>query len=230
MSQRRRCRSAVPIAAAPRSQSRRGPRDPRPSATSAAKAARAGLVRDRHRHLRARRERLEQSPLGAGQILEAVREDRRAAPGTEVASEAFDGFPPHAVAIAQAEPRQLVAICVDELRELALEPIAVHERRTRARRWSGAACPRSPASRRTSADPRARERPPRAGLPSRAAHPTRSPDASRSSSAIARKRSSKVPIVPARSAGRRRIRSRSTRSTSSRFGTTSHGSRSSAAT
>ena len=44
-----------------------------------------------------------------------------------------------------------------------------------ARRWSGAGCPRSPASKRTSVDLQARERPPRAGLPSRAACPTRSP-------------------------------------------------------
>jgi hypothetical protein len=53
--------------------------------------------------------------------------------------------------------------------------------------------------------------------------------ASESPPAICSKRSSNVPIRPARSAERRRSRSRSTRSTSARFGTTSHGSRSSAA-
>ena len=73
-------------------------------------------------------ERLEQRPLGAGQVLEAVGEDRRAVPGVEVASEALDGFPPDAVPIAQAEARQLVAVRVDELRELAVEPTRIDER------------------------------------------------------------------------------------------------------
>ena len=42
----------------------------------------AGLVGQRDVHVRPRGERLEESPLGTGEVLEAVGEDRRAAPGS----------------------------------------------------------------------------------------------------------------------------------------------------
>src|SRR5258707_69622 len=46
-----------------------------------------GLVRQRDAHLGAGGERLEERPLGAGQILEAVREDGLRLPGVEVGLE-----------------------------------------------------------------------------------------------------------------------------------------------
>ena len=48
----------------------------------------ARLVRERHVHLAAGRKRLDQAPLRARQILEAVGEDRSAVPGAELASSA----------------------------------------------------------------------------------------------------------------------------------------------
>ena len=49
----------------------------------------AGLVRQRHVHVGSSRERLEQRPFGTGQILEAVRENGLAVPGSEVGLEAL---------------------------------------------------------------------------------------------------------------------------------------------
>ena len=53
----------------------------------------AGLVRDRHGHLRPRGERLQQRPLRCGQVFEAVREDGLAVPGLEIVREALDRAP-----------------------------------------------------------------------------------------------------------------------------------------
>ena len=70
---------------------------------SDANAARPGLVRQRDRHLRAPRERLEQPPLRAGQVLESVGEDRSAVPRVELRSKPLDRTAPKQVAIPEAE-------------------------------------------------------------------------------------------------------------------------------
>ncbi len=74
-----------------------------------------------------RRQRLEERPLGACQILEPVGEDRRARPRLQVVLQPFDRAPPHAVAISEPEPRELRPICVNEPAEVSVQPIHVHE-------------------------------------------------------------------------------------------------------
>ena len=65
------------------------------------------LVGKRNGDLGARGQRLEQGPLSAGQILEAVREDRLAAPGVEVGTEAFDSVVAQQAAVPALEPVEL---------------------------------------------------------------------------------------------------------------------------
>jgi hypothetical protein len=89
----------------------------------------AGLVGDGNGDVGPRRERLHERPLGAGQILEAVDEDRRARPGRQVAAKSLDRSPANAVAIRAAEPGELLTKRVDETREITVERIHVRERR-----------------------------------------------------------------------------------------------------
>ena len=94
---------------------------------SAANAARPGSYgMDSVTSVRAG-ERLHERPFGAGEILEAVGEERRSAPCVQVAAQAFDGIPTHAVTIAHAHPPQLLAIRADERRELAAQPVQLDE-------------------------------------------------------------------------------------------------------
>ena len=86
-----------------------------------------GLVRDGQRHVRAPGECLHERPFGAREILEAVSEEGRSAPCVQIAAQAFDGIPTHAVAIAHAHPPQLLAIRADERRELAAQPVQLDE-------------------------------------------------------------------------------------------------------
>ena len=85
------------------------------------------LVGDGHGDVGPRRQRLEERPLRARQILEAVGEDRRARPRLQVVLQSFDRAPPQAVAISEPEPRELRAIRVKEPAEVSVEPIHVHQ-------------------------------------------------------------------------------------------------------
>ena len=67
----------------------------------------ARLVRQRDGHVGARGERLEQRPLGAGQVLEAVREDGPRLPGAEVTGGALGRVPALELAVPDAEPVEL---------------------------------------------------------------------------------------------------------------------------
>jgi hypothetical protein len=58
-----------------------------------------GLVRKRDGDLRASGERFEQGPLGPGQILETVREDRLTVPRREIARDTFGGVAAEQLAI-----------------------------------------------------------------------------------------------------------------------------------
>ncbi len=91
----------------------------------------AGFVRDRHRHLGAAGERLQQPPLRAGQILEAVCEDGFAAPGIEVVGDALGSVTAKQVAVPQIEAVELAPIRGVERGQLALEVVRVDERADR---------------------------------------------------------------------------------------------------
>ena len=174
------------------------------------------------------RKRLDEPPFGAGQVLEAVGEDRRAVPGTEIGRQPLDRPAPHLAAIANPEPLRAAAI------GSARRPV-------RARDPAGrAALPRSrsEAAARESANPVNRDDGPSASR--REVATIRRTRTLRSVSPTTRdggsvggenaKSVSKVPTVPARSAPSRPASSRSTRSTSTRFGTMSQGSLSRAST
>jgi len=87
----------------------------------------ARLVRERDRHLAAAGKRLEQLPLGAGQVLEAVREDRAPVPGVELRGDALGGPPTLEVAVPGAEPVELGAVGAVQLPESALDVCRVDE-------------------------------------------------------------------------------------------------------
>ena len=70
----------------------------------------AGLVRERHRDVRAPGERADQRPLGLGQIFEAVREDRMPLPGVQLIGHAVGRGRPKLVTIPEAEPVELLAV------------------------------------------------------------------------------------------------------------------------
>ena len=89
----------------------------------------AGLVRHRHGHLGAGRERLEQAPLGAGEVLEAVREDRPPVPGVEVGAQPLDRTAAKQVAVPEPEPVELLAVGGVEERQVAVELLRVEQPR-----------------------------------------------------------------------------------------------------
>src|SRR5581483_6441284 len=70
----------------------------------------AWLVRKRDRDLGPPGERLEQRPLGAGQVLEAVREDGLAVPRVELGAQPLDRAAPDTVAVPQAEAVELGSV------------------------------------------------------------------------------------------------------------------------
>jgi hypothetical protein len=86
------------------------------------------LVRDRDRDVGPRAQRLDERPLGRGQVLEAVRKHGRAVPGSEIGLQPLGGGAPKAVAVPRAEPVELLSIRTREPTEIALDFIRVDER------------------------------------------------------------------------------------------------------
>ena len=87
------------------------------------------LVRKRDRDLGAAGKRLEQRPLCAGQVLEAVREDRPIAPGLELAGDEVSRVAPLQVAVPEAELLELSAIRGVEESEIAAQLVRLDEAR-----------------------------------------------------------------------------------------------------
>ena len=87
----------------------RGERDP------------AGLVRQRDLDVGAAGERLEQRPLGSGQVLESVGEDGLALPRVELGPEPLRRTAPEEVAVPELEPVELAAVGGVETRQLPVE-------------------------------------------------------------------------------------------------------------
>ena len=87
-----------------------------------------GLVGQRHGHLGTRGQRLQQRPLSAGEVLEAVREDGLGAPGVEVAAYALGRVTPFELAVPESKPVELGAIGRVELTELAFELTRLEQR------------------------------------------------------------------------------------------------------
>lgn len=79
------------------------------------------LIRERDRHFRPAGESLEQPPFGAGQVLEAVGEDRAAVPGPELCAEALDRASTQGAAIPQADRIELQPIGGVEPGQVAVE-------------------------------------------------------------------------------------------------------------
>ena len=88
-----------------------------------------GLVRHRDGDFGAPRERAQQLPFGAGQILEAVREHRLVVPRLEVRLEPLDGATAKEVAVPAAEPFQLRPVCRIETREITVELVGLEQPR-----------------------------------------------------------------------------------------------------
>ena len=78
--------------------------------------------------VRPRRERLEETPFGRGQVLEAVRQDGTPVPGVELAGQAPDRIPAESAAIPCAEALELVPVPADETRERFGEIVRLDER------------------------------------------------------------------------------------------------------
>ena len=186
----------------------------------------ARLVGKRDADLGAAGERLEQRPLGGGQVLEAVGEHGLAVPGVEIGAEPLAGAPAQQVAIPEpdavelgavgGEERGQVAVEIGRVEEPALELGERREQRVGEARRNG---PRRRARRRS----RGRW-PRRGGRSARAAHRVATGLAPGSPPAIRSNRSSNVPIAPPSRQPARSSRSRSTRATSARFGTIRNGS------
>jgi hypothetical protein len=79
------------------------------------------FVRERDRYLGAGGQRLEQRPLGPGEVLEAVGEDRLPVPRGEIRSQTLDGVLAQQAAIPPREPLELVVVAGIERTELALD-------------------------------------------------------------------------------------------------------------
>ena len=86
------------------------------------------LVRQGDVDVAARGERLEEAPLGSRQVLEAVREDGRAAPRVELAGEPLDRATAQRAAVPGAQPLQLVAVGAQQALERLRELVGVDER------------------------------------------------------------------------------------------------------
>ena len=86
-----------------------------------------GLVRQRNRHLCAARQRLEQPPLRAGQILEPVREDRSAVPRIELRAKPLDRTAPKQIAVPEAEAIELRSIGGVQQPEISVQLFRLEE-------------------------------------------------------------------------------------------------------
>ena len=89
----------------------------------------ARLVRKRDRHLGPACERLQQRPLCAGQVLEAIGEDGPAVPGAELSANPLRGRPALKVAVPEPQPVELGAVLAVEPGEITLELGRVDEPR-----------------------------------------------------------------------------------------------------
>ena len=98
-------------------------------ALEGAERSSARLVRDGNRDLGSTGQHLEKRPLGRGQILEAVCEDRLPAPGVEIAPKALDGCSPDEVPVPEPESVELRPVCVHEPGEVPVETIRIEESR-----------------------------------------------------------------------------------------------------
>ena len=87
-----------------------------------------GLVRQRDGHLGACGERLEQRPLGPGQILEAVREHGSRLPRRQVAGGALGGVAALELPVPDPEPVELRTVGGVERRQLAVELAGLEQR------------------------------------------------------------------------------------------------------
>ena len=85
------------------------------------------FVRQRNGDFGAARERAEQLPLGAGQVLEAVGEHGLAVPRFEVRLKPRDCVPPKRVPVPSAEADELRAIGGEETTEVALERLRLEQ-------------------------------------------------------------------------------------------------------
>ena len=79
------------------------------------------LIRERDLHVGAPRERLEQRPLRARQILEPVREDGLAVPRIEVGLESLGGAPAEQVEIPEREAVELTAVALVEPGQVSVQ-------------------------------------------------------------------------------------------------------------
>ncbi len=109
--------------------SRRQLLDPRPRelrqvgrrALERSEGGAARLVGKRDRHVGPAGERLEQRPLRAGQVLEAVSEDGPPLPGRQLAANPFGGRAALEVAVPEAQPVELGPVLAVEPGEISLE-------------------------------------------------------------------------------------------------------------
>ena len=87
----------------------------------------AGLIGQGDRHRGTCRERFEKRPFRAGQILEAVREDRLAAPRVEIGAQSLDRVGAKDAAIPAAEPVELRAVRGIDGAELTVNRIRLEQ-------------------------------------------------------------------------------------------------------
>ena len=86
-----------------------------------------GLVGQRDGHVRPSRQRLEQPPLRARQVLEAVGEDRTAVPGVQLGPQALDGATPEQVAVPERQAIELLAVRGIEQRQVSVELVRLQQ-------------------------------------------------------------------------------------------------------
>ena len=94
----------------------------------------SGLVGNRDVDVAARRQRLEQSPLGAGEVLEAVREDRVVAPCLQLSGQPFDRPSAQHSPIPRIEPVEVGAVGPGQRRKRLVQVLRLEQALPRARR------------------------------------------------------------------------------------------------
>ncbi len=87
------------------------------------------LIGERDAHVGTPGERLEQRPLGAGQVLESVRIDRLVVPGGEVRLQPLGRATAQEIAIPEVEPVELGAVGRVQGRELAVHVLRIEQSR-----------------------------------------------------------------------------------------------------